>query len=407
MKRGHYAWAVCFACLLLFLCNMGLCSNILTVYLPFIEARGISDGMGSAILSVRCLFSFLTTFFLSVYYKKFSLRHGILLASLIGAVFPLVFCIAGSNPFIYYLGAILAGFSYGAGVIYPVSLLLSNWFHARHGFAVGLSAAGSGVATMAFSPLLSSVVVRFSLETAFIAQAIFMALCTVVTYLIIRDTPAEKGILPYGESKETIAADHAPSPDFTLPRGMLWMLALMMLLNGGAGLAFSGHLGVLTRTSGYRAELAASLISLFGLMLIISKLVAGSIADRIGSKQCSILLFLIFIAGCFFVFGMDGSNTFWCFALAIMLGLGASLFNVGPPLWAEDLSSRQQYAKTLKWLQIFYNLGGIIFTVVPGLIADHTHEYKSSFVLFAVMMTLSLLILLWAYRKRAALAPME
>ena len=185
------------------------------------------------------------------------------------------------------------------------------------------------------------------------------------------------------------------------------MLALMMLLNGGAGLAFSGHLGVLTRTSGYSAELAASLISLFGLMLIISKLVAGSIADRIGSKQCSILLFLIFIAGCFFVFGMDGSNTFWCFALAIMLGLGASLFNVGPPLWAEDLSSRQQYAKTLKWLQIFYNLGGIIFTVVPGLIADHTHEYKSSFVLFAVMMTLSLLILLWAYRKRAALAPME
>ena len=43
MKRGHYAWAVCFSCLLLFLCNMGLCSNILTVYLPFIEARGISD----------------------------------------------------------------------------------------------------------------------------------------------------------------------------------------------------------------------------------------------------------------------------------------------------------------------------------------------------------------------------
>lgn len=140
MKRGHYAWAVCVACLLLFLCNMGLCSNILTVYLPFIEAKGVSDGMGSAILSVRCLFSFLTTFFLSVYYKKFSLRHGILLASIIGTLFPLVFCVAGSNPFIYYLGAILAGFAYGAGVIYPVSLLLSNWFHARRGFAIGLIA---------------------------------------------------------------------------------------------------------------------------------------------------------------------------------------------------------------------------------------------------------------------------
>lgn len=406
MKRGHYAWAVCIACLFLFLCNMGLCSNILTVYLPFIEAKGISDGMGSAILSVRCLFSFLTTFFVGIYYQKFTLRRGILLASIIGTLFPLVFCIAGSNPFIYYLGAILAGIAYGAGCIYPVSLLLANWFHARRGFAIGLSAAGSGVATMLFSPLLSAVVVRFSLQTAFIAQAIFMALSAAAVYLIVRDTPAEKGMLPYGETVDT-AADHAPAPDFTLPRGMMWMLALMMLLNGGAGLAFSGHLGVLTRTSGYSAELAASLISLFGLMLIISKLIAGNIADRIGSKQCSILLFLIFIIGCFFVFGMDGTNTFWCFALAVMLGLGASLFNVGPPLWAADLSSRQQYAKTLKWLQIFYNLGGIIFTVVPGLIADHTHEYKSSFVLFAVMMTLSLLILLWAYRRRQTLTPAQ
>ena len=311
-----------------------------------------------------------------------------------------------SNPFIYYLGSILAGIAYGAGCIYPVSLLLSNWFHARRGFAIGLSAAGSGVATMLFSPLLSAVVVRFSLQTAFIAQAIFMALCAAIVFLVIRDTPEEKGTLPYGETVET-QSEHTPSPDFDLPRGMMWLLALMMLLNGGAGLAFSGHLGVLTRTSGYSAELAASLISLFGLMLIISKLIAGSIADRIGSKQCSTLLFLIFIIGCFFVFGMDGANTFWCFALAIMLGLGASLFNVGPPLWAADLSSRQQYARTLKWLQIFYNLGGIIFTVVPGLIADHTHEYKSSFVLFAVMMILSLLILLWAYRRRAALTPAE
>lgn len=52
MKKPHYGWAVCIACLFLFLCNMGLCSNILTIYLPFIEDRGIPDSMGSAILSV-------------------------------------------------------------------------------------------------------------------------------------------------------------------------------------------------------------------------------------------------------------------------------------------------------------------------------------------------------------------
>lgn len=403
MKKGHYAWAICIACLLLFLCNMGLCSNILTIYLPFIEADGISDGMGSAILSVRCLFSFVTTFFVGVYYQKFSLRRGLLLVSAVGIVFPLVFCVAGGNPFIYYLGAALAGIAYGAGCIYPASLLLSNWFHSSRGFALGISAAGSGIATMLFSPLLSSVVVKYSLQAAFLLQSGIMAVAAAAVFLIVRDTPKEKGLLPYGESSDA-AASHEAQPAFAPPRHMMWMLALMMLLSGGSGLAFSGHLAVLMRTEGYSAELAAAMVSLFGFVLVVSKLITGAIADRIGPKQCSILLFSIFILGCFFVLGMNGKAVFWCFALAIALGIGSPIFNVGPPLWAADLSSREHYAKTLKWLQIFYNLGGIIFTVVPGLIADHTHEYKSSFLMFAGMMLVGLAILLWAYRRRQVLA---
>ena len=76
------------------------------------------------------------------------------------------------------------------------------------------------------------------------------------------------------------------------------------------------------------------------------------------------------------------------------------MFNVGPPLWAAELSPAEQYAKTLRWLQLFYNLGAITFTVVPGLIADRTGEYKSSYLVFAGMMALSLGILLYAYHSQ-------
>ena len=79
------------------------------------------------------------------------------------------------------------------------------------------------------------------------------------------------------------------------------------------------------------------------------------------------------------------------------MGFGASVYNVGPPLWAGDLSDRTGYPKLLKWLQIFYNLGGILFSAVPGIIADHTGEYKSAYVLIAAMMVTSLIILRWSY----------
>ena len=399
MKKIHYAWVICIACLWLYLCNMGLCSNIFTIYLPFLKAEGLSDSMGSTILSVRCLFSFLATFFVGIYYRRFSLRTGILLASLFGAVSPLVFCAAGSNALIYYLGAALAGIAYGFGCIYPAALLLSNWFHARMGLAVGISSAGSGITTMAFSPLFSSIALRFSLQTAFLAQAAFMLLSAAAVFFVVRDTPQEKSMTAYGDR-----ADAQPTvqqgTSQPLPPLMLGLLGLMMLLNGGAGQAFSGHLAILATTSGYSTELAASIVSLFGLTLTLSKLAAGGIIDRIGTRKCSILLLSLFLAGCLLVLGMNGTDAFWCFAASALMGMGASVYNVGPPLWAGDLSAPDQYAATLKWLQIFYNLGGIVFSVVPGLIADHTAEYKSSYLLFAAMMLTSLLILLWAYRQR-------
>lgn len=405
MKNFHYAWVICLSCLWLFICNMGLCSNILTIYLPFIEATGISDSMGSAILSVRCFASFITTFFVGIFYQKFSLRTGILLASLTGAGGSLIFSVGG-NAFVYYIGAVLAGIAYAAGAVYPVSLVLSNWFYERKGLAVGISFAGSGVATMLFGPLLSAIILQHSLRTAFLFQALFLAVSAFAVFLVIRDTPEQKGISAFGE-KQTTQNQTTAQSSVPLPQSFLALLAVMMFLNGGAGLAFSGHLSVLTRTCGYSAELAASIFSLFGLILVLSKLGSGALADRIGVKHSSTLLILTFILGCFLVVGMNGVNVFYPYALAVLLGIGASIYNTGPPLWASDFSEGEYYARTLKWLQIFYNLGGIIFTVIPGFIADHTGEYKTSYFLFAAMMSASLLILLWAYRQKAKLTPIS
>ena len=114
---------------------------------------------------------------------------------------------------------------------------------------------------------------------------------------------------------------------------------------------------------------------------------------RVGSILVALLL------GCVVIQGMDGVNLFWCFAPMVLMGFGAAVFNLAPSLWAGDLSDKAGYPKLMKWLQIFYNLGGILFSAVPGIIADHTGEYKSSYVLIAGMMLVSLLILLWSYRR--------
>lgn len=396
MKKIHYAWVICLCGLWLFVCNMGLCSNILSVYLPFIEASGLSDSMGSAILSIRCLFSFAVTFLVELYYRKLSLRTGILLASLIGVASPLIYSIGGS-AFLYYTGAALGGIAYGLGAIYPTSLLLSRWFHTHRGLALGISSAGSGVAAMAFSPLVSALVLKYSLRTTFLLQGGFMLVSAFIVFLLLRNDPQEKGLTPYGEDGENGTKTRLQEGPASLPQTVLWMLALMMLLIGGAGQAFSGHLSVLSRSCGYSVRPAATVVSLQGGVLVCSKLLSGDMADKFGPKRCTTLLMIVFILGSALVQLMNGVSLFWCFAPVALMGFGGSVYNVGPPLWAADLSDRAGYPRLLKWLQIFYNLGGILFSAVPGIIADHTGEYKSAYALIAGMVLVSLVILRWAY----------
>ncbi len=396
-KKLHYGWVICLCGMWLFVCNMGLCSNILSVYLPFIEAGGLSHSMGSAILTVRCLSSFAVTFLVGLYYQKLSLRRGVLVASLLGAVSAAVYSLGGS-AFVYYAAAALGGVAYGLGSIYPVSLLLTRWFHTKRGFAIGISSAGSGVAISVFSPLVTALATRYSLRTTFLLQAGFMLISALCVFLLLRDDPAQKGLLPYGEGTDADAAkarrQEGPSE---LPKSVLWMLALMMLLTGGAGQAFSGHVSVLARSCGYTAQVAAAMVSLKGLVLIAGKFLSGGMADKFGPKRCTTLLMIVFILGCLVIQGMNGVSLIWCYAPMVLMGFGAAVYNVGPPLWAGDLSDKAGYPKLLKWLQIFYNLGGILFSAVPGIIADHTGEYKSSYMLIAAMILTALSILRWSY----------
>lgn len=399
MKRIHYAWIICIACTLLMISNMALCSNILTVYLPFIENAGLTDGQGSAMLSVRCLFSFLSIFFVTKYYNLVSLRLGILIASLIGVASAAVFAIGGSVP-VYFLAAALAGTAYGLGATIPMSLVITRWFNRSRGLAMGICSAGTGLATVVFSPLLTAIMNRTGLRSAFVFQASYMAVAALIAWLLIRESPDEKNLQPLGGDEEVPEQKKQSSAAGKFSGGLWIAMCVMMLLIGGAGQAFNGHMSVLITTCGYSVNIAAVSASIFGFALMTGKLIFGSVSDALGTKRATVLFIAIFILGCVPCLWMDGKSNFLCYFFSLLLGLGAPIFALGSSLWALDLSPEGQYGETLRRFQMCYSLGGIVFTAIPGLIADRTGEYKSSYILFALMVAAGLSILLYSYKKR-------
>lgn len=397
----HYAWMICIAGALMMLCSMGLCSNIFAVYLPFIEKAGLSGAQGSAIVTVRCISSFVCSFLVTACYDRISLRLGSAAAVLAGAFSSVLFSIGGS-PAMYYIAAAVAGISYGFGTVIPTSLLMNNWFEERLGLAMGIASAGSGLSSILFAPLITAGVLRFGLRTVYLLQGAFIALCAVAVFLIVRDRPENMNLKPFGKAsgKTAAAVPEKRIENIAIPAGMWILLAVMMLMSGGSGQAASSHISVLTVASGYSAQTSALVATLFGLFLIAGKFIFGEIADRSTVKKASVLFMLIYAAACCVSLLFNGISLWCCWLFSLLLGLGCSFFTIGYPLWAAELDSADHYAKTLRSFQILYCAGGIVFTGVPGRIADTTGEYKSSYLLMAALVLASMLILLHAYRRR-------
>lgn len=398
MKRIHYSWVVCGACTLVMICNMGLCSNILSVYLPFIEASGINGSEGSAMLSVRCAFSLISMFFVSSYYRRLSLRAGIGIATALAALASAIFALSGS-ALAYDVGASLAGIAYGLGSSIPTSLLVSRWFSRRQGLALGICASGSGIATVCFPGVITWLVDRWDLRAAFFWQGGFIIFSGIIACMLIRNRPEDMGLTAYGcgEAREEKKAVPTGGP---LPAAGWMALAPALLLLGGVGQSGSGHMSILATSSGYSNETAALCVSLFGLILTGGKFLYGAAADCIGVKRTTELFFSLLTAGLLLPLWMDGTALWPCFLLSVLLGLGYPPCTVGVPLWAADFSTEATYERTLKWLQILYAAGGILLSMLPGWLSDRFGNYQSSYGIFAVSTALSILLLKIAYHAR-------
>lgn len=382
MKKVHYSWVICAAGTLLLTCTVGATSNAFSAYLPFIKAQGYSGAQVSSILSVRCLFSLLGMLCVERYYKVLNLRTGLALSCLLSAAGFASYAFA-SAMWMYYFPAMLCGFAYGFGSLIPISILIRRWFSSKRAYAIGICASGTGIATICFPPAVTLLVENYGLFNAFMAEAFFLIICAGLIGLLLRNDPHELGLRPYGAQNNPDGNVTAPiKGGRRLPKGHLFCVLGALLLLGAVGTAGPGHFSVLFTTSGYSAMLASSAVSVFGISLTLSKLTYGLVSDRMGGCKSSLLFFFVLALGCLSCSFVDGKSSVLVFAGVILMGLGYPPATVGISVWAADFSREADYAKTLKWFQISYSLGGLIFASTPGFLYDLTGRYQVAYLAF-------------------------
>lgn len=399
-RRLHYGWLVCAGCALLLFCTSGLCVNAFTIYQPYIlRQNGFTNAQSSLIVTVRSLFGFGAMLLSGIYYKKLSLRAGMGVAG--GLVALAFFLFGGARSFAAYLGAAAcAGVGYGLGTMIPVSVAMERWFIEKRTTAVGLCSAVTGLSTLGLPTLLTHLIERRGMAFTFRAEAAAIALLALMSFLLIRSRPSDVGLEPYG-SWDSVGHDKALRRGGRLTRGHWLLLVPMLLCVGGFTSVGYSHLTVLAQSEGFQPHTIALAITISGVALMVSKFGYGWLTERLTARRTNWIFGALLTAGLVLCCVTRGSAVM-LFAAMIVLGFGLPLGTVGLTAWAGDLSRPEEYDDTIRRFQTCYAAGGMVFSTMPGLLADaFGGSYVPAYIVFAAFAVFVTLAIGWTYRTAA------
>lgn len=392
-RRFHYCWIVCIGAMIVNF-SAALIVNGFSVYLPYIVGQnGFNNTQISVVITIRTLSQLVSMALIDKYYRKLSLRTGLFLSVFGIAIGFACFGLAGSFP-LYCIAAAIGGVCMGVGGPVGSSMIINGWFQSGKGLALGLTAAGTGVATIVAPLILRPLIDAVSLRGAFLIEAAFVVLCAVLVLVLVRSKPEEKGLARYqtDDEPETAAVVSGKS----LSRGQHATLLVGVFMIGSISFGVASYYSLLYSEKGFDGTQIALLLSIQGIALLIAKIIAGRVIDKIGAVKTNLILFAFAVVSillmCF------GSGHPIAVVASILMGLGMPISTVAVPVYASDFSTQDTYVVLLKRLNLAQALAGLLISAVGGTLADLV-GYVPIFIGMAVLLIVSAILIQSVYLR--------
>lgn len=270
------------------------------------------------------------------------------------------------------LGYVLAG---------PIAnqVLVSRWFRARRGRAMGFAYLGLGAGGVV-APLLANYLVRtcgwrHALE---VVALTLMAVVFPVGIWVTRSTPEEFGLLPDGEAPGN--SPNLPATD-TVSRSVVeavrtanfWLILLGSTLAIGAIGAVIQHFILFLQDQGYSATLASRFSTALLAASLAGRILVGYAVDRVRKKN-AMALFYFLLGASVPLLGMAAQPAAaWTFALVFGFSMGADYMLV-PLVMAESFGTAS-LGKLLALVIMGYSLGQWGLPWIVGKLFDARHNY--------------------------------
>lgn len=320
------------------------------------------------------------------------IRTGLLV---LGSVF-LAYPWARSLSDLYLLHAVIAVGLILSGLM-PNVVLLSRWFTARRGTAVGVLVAGSSLAgatlPVAISPLVNDPALGWRVGMGVLAIA-FWLLAVLPAFLVLRDAPAPD---PAKSGGGAATAVDGVTFAVALRSRTLWCLALGSACLWFAIQAMTSQITIyFEQEAGLAPQGATALYSTILACSVAGKFLFGAISDRFRKQRVMVVTSLTLLTGCLLLFttgnggvGLTGNPAqLAAFAVIFGLGFGGSFTLI--QLVAVESFGQLALGRILGVVTFVDTMGGAAGTLLAGQIRTATGDYFVTFTVVVIVAVIAL-----------------
>jgi MFS family permease len=399
----------------IFLCNFVANG---CVYYPFgMFTRSMSDELdwsrGETMLAMTI--QYITLGLSSPLVARTVERFGVRAVLLVGAVISglgltLMTFVSTLWQLYFYYGLLGLGFSC-IGFI-PTTMVVSNWFDRRRGWALGIIGVGVGAGGFVFSPVIGSILIpnldwRFTYLTL---GLITWASLIPPIYWFIKTRPADMGLVPDGMAASSVKTNAKPGRaagrriDALSPMTLkqvartpqFWLVLVSLSFFTCSMSALLQNQAPAIQDEGFSLEFVSLIVSVVGVASAVAKFGFGWLCDLIQPRfALSMGVGLQLIAMIMIMNMTPDTPVFMLWLYAVVYGLGLGGWLPGVSMVVSTTFGLASYGVVLGAADILRNaLGGAAGPFMAGYIYDVTGSYHLAWVIGIALFGIAIITLI-------------
>ncbi len=385
-NKTSYAWVIVAACFILMFSVVGIVINCTSIFLkPVSESLGFSRTSFSLCVTLLTLTLIIGGMTVAKLLSKVNLRLLMTFCGILTAVGYAGYSFSTTIP-MFYAFSLVIGLGASGVTIVPCSVMLTNWFVEKRGFAMGIAFTGSGFGGMVFSQVSNWLIQAYGWSQAYLILSVCMALLILpVTLFLVSLSPVHKGMKAYGASDEPGVETKVTgiSAKAYIKSKSFLLLSITAFLIGMINLGVQSHIPSHLTDRGLDSTFATSMVTLYMAVLVVGKLILGAVFDETGPTKGMIYSSSVFVLAMVAMIAAKVPVLAICFA--VLFGLCNATATVANPYVTSYIVGTREYATIYSVINLFFSVGMAVGTPLSAAIFDSTGTYNPAFGAYAVI----------------------